>query len=94
MAPMENLKRCACGGFLPSSQAVVACPHCGRPRATGGRARALARGLACIAAGGAVSVTLMACYGPAPAPDGRNITNPPPNPSTQPSAAPASTNNP
>ena len=40
--------------------ALVACPHCGAPLS---RVRAIAAGLAAVAGGGAVSMTLMACYG-------------------------------
>jgi hypothetical protein len=90
---MENLTRCTCGGFLPAGSRGARCPHCGRS-AGGGRARALVRGLACIAAGGAVSVTLMACYGPAAVPnDGRGV-NTPPTPSAEPSSAPTPSNTP
>lgn len=49
----------SCQGFL--GLAVTRCPHCG---AGLGRARRALVGLAGIAGGGAVSMTLMACYGP------------------------------
>jgi hypothetical protein len=58
---MESLTTCnRCGGFLP--RAAIECPNCSaRPRA--GR---VARRLLKAASGGAVALTLMACYGGAP----------------------------
>lgn len=47
-----------CKGFL--AFALRACPHCHAPL---DRARQALVGLASIAGGGAVSMTLMACYG-------------------------------
>lgn len=81
---MKNLTRCpSCGGFVPALGVV--CPHCTRApaRAT---VRAIAKGVACIVAGGAVSVTLMACYGPPVRP---GPVDAPPTPSATP-ATPAS----
>lgn len=49
-----------CKGFL--ALALRACPHCGAPL---DRTRQAILGLAGLAGGGAVSMTLMACYGPA-----------------------------
>ncbi|MGD0528817.1 MAG: hypothetical protein ABSE49_27010 [Polyangiaceae bacterium] len=82
---MRKLTKCpGCTGFVPTSGA--ACPHCGRApsRITVG---AVAKGLACIAAGGAVSLTLMACYGPAP----RDIHPGPPSAPSGGDATPAPT---
>lgn len=59
----------SCTGFLPPSAA--SCPHCGadakaaEPRAVG----SLVRGLVAVASGGAMAVTLMACYGLPPCED-------------------------
>lgn len=56
---MIRLVTCSqCGGFL--ALALHACPHCDAPL---DRLKAAALGLAAIAGGGAVSMTLMACYG-------------------------------
>lgn len=56
---MLQLGTCSsCRGFLGIS--VVACPHCGLAL---GRARRLAAGATALLGGGAVSMTLMACYG-------------------------------
>lgn len=58
---MIQLVTCTrCKGFL--ALALRACPHCGAPL---DRARQAILGLAGLAGGGAVSMTLMACYGPA-----------------------------
>ncbi|MFO0671979.1 MAG: hypothetical protein U0235_20525 [Polyangiaceae bacterium] len=57
---MIQLTSCSsCEGFL--GLAVTRCPHCGVAL---GRARRVVAGLAGLAGGGAVSMTLMACYGP------------------------------
>lgn len=57
---MIQLGTCSsCKGFL--GIAVRACPHCGIAL---GRARRIVAGLTGLAGGGAVSMTLMACYGP------------------------------
>ncbi len=58
MIQLGSCKRC--GGFL--ALALRACPHCDAPVA---RAQQIAFGLAGVLGGGAVSMTLMACYGPA-----------------------------
>jgi hypothetical protein len=56
---MIQLPSCSsCGGFV--GLALNACPHCGAQLS---RARALAVGMVAAVAGGAVSMTLMACYG-------------------------------
>lgn len=60
---MTKLSTCTkCDGFMPSD--ASSCPHCDspvrRPRAS------LARRLLSAAGGGAVAMTLMACYGAAP----------------------------
>ena len=56
---MRQLGTCAlCKGFL--GIAVRACPHCG---AELGRARKVFAGLSMLVGGGAISTTLMACYG-------------------------------
>lgn len=47
-----------CNGFL--AFALSACPHCDAPV---NRVRSALLGLATLAGGGAVSMTLMACYG-------------------------------
>jgi len=58
---MVSLTTCdQCGGFVP--QALDACPNCSTRRRTG----KLARRLLNAAGGGAVALTLMACYGGAP----------------------------
>lgn len=57
---MIQLGTCgSCDGFL--GIAVLQCPHCAAPL---GRARRVVAGMAGIVGGGAVSMTLMACYGP------------------------------
>lgn len=57
---MLQLATCSrCRGFL--GIAMNACPHCG---AALGRARRIAMGIVGVAGGSAVSMTLMACYGP------------------------------
>ncbi len=54
---MAKLSTCnRCGGFVPLS--ASRCPNCNR--------RSLARRLLNLAGGGAVAMTLMACYGMAP----------------------------
>jgi hypothetical protein len=51
----------SCQGFVPAGRA--ACPHCDAPLL---RRRPLARILASMIGAGAMSVTLMACYGAMP----------------------------
>jgi len=59
-AIMIQLGTCgSCDGFL--GIAVLQCPHCAAPL---GRARRVVAGMAGLVGGGAVSMTLMACYGP------------------------------
>jgi hypothetical protein len=60
-----------CGGFQRGS----ICPHCGaRARKT-----RIVKALGGAFGGGAIAVTLMACYGMAPCPDGqRDCHHPPP----------------
>jgi hypothetical protein len=59
---MGNLATCVtCGGLVPPRRAT--CPHCDRPI---GRAVRAARRLAMAAGGGAMLMTLMACYGGPP----------------------------
>jgi len=53
----------ACGGFTPA--ALAACPHCDAALPAR-RPRHLARALASLIGGGAVAITLMACYGAMP----------------------------
>jgi hypothetical protein len=54
-----NLITCDdCGGFSPSSR--TSCPHCDGPL------RRIAHKLARLAAGGALLLTMMACYGGPP----------------------------
>lgn len=56
---MTRLVSCKqCGGFL--ALALRACPHCDAPL---DRTKQALLGLAALAGGGAVSMTLMACYG-------------------------------
>lgn len=53
-----------CEGFVPTN--VAACPHCGTESLdvkTNSKIGSLAKGVAAVAAGGLVAVTLMACYG-------------------------------
>ena len=58
---MIQLMTCTrCNGFL--SFALRACPHCG---AQLDRARQVILAIAGLTGGGAISMTLMACYGPA-----------------------------
>lgn len=58
---MIQLTTCTrCRGFL--ALALRACPHCDAPVA---RLQQIAFGIAGLVGGGAVSMTLMACYGPA-----------------------------
>lgn len=64
---MANLQLCSsCNGFLPHGAAR--CPNCGAqaraPQAT--KRRGIAGKLWAAASGGAVAITLMACYGSAP----------------------------
>lgn len=66
---MSNLNVCTfCSGFLP--RVTQACPHCGAVAPSSGingwRGSATVRGLVAVATGGAVAVTLMACYGAPP----------------------------
>jgi len=59
---MANLRTCgACDGLVPAARAT--CPHCDRPV---GRIARVARRLATAAGGGALLMTLMACYGGPP----------------------------
>ncbi len=60
MAPLQNCD--GCDGFLPPG--ASACPHCGHAPGPG-RLRKLGRSVLAAAGGGAVAVTLMACYGAA-----------------------------
>jgi hypothetical protein len=61
---MSTLSVCAsCRGFVPAS--ARACPHCDAPAERSRLGRA-ARACAKVAAGGAVAMTLMACYGGPP----------------------------
>lgn len=57
-----------CDGFVP--QSAHACPHCGVATAAAKEAQStlsgIARGALVIASGGALAVTLMACYGAGP----------------------------
>lgn len=63
-----------CGGFVPSNAA--ACPHCDRSTGTpGSRLGRAASACLKVATGGAVAVTLMACYGGPP-----HAYEPPPRP--------------
>lgn len=59
------LKTCvSCEGFVPGS--ASSCPHCGATASTEKAPSALAgfgKSLAALATGGAMAVTLMACYG-------------------------------
>jgi hypothetical protein len=80
---MKQLSSCAaCSGFLPSISR--SCPHCG---ATGSVAGRLAGVAATLATAAAFSSTLMACYGPMPAPP----QPPEQKTTTSPSAEPAPT---
>jgi len=55
---MPVLTRCSnCGGFVPET--VTACPNCRKSSPLGRAAKACLK----LATGGAVAVTLMACYG-------------------------------
>jgi hypothetical protein len=75
-----NLTLCShCRGFLPPAHAAT-CPHCGADTAAPASAsRSLATKALGVIGGGAVAVTLMACYGGAP----QTYTPPnPPPPST------------
>ena len=77
---MTKLSQCAhCQGFLP--RAATMCPHCKR--------RALVKALGMTIGGGAIAMTLMACYGAAPCPDGSRdcYRTPPPSPSGAPADA-------
>lgn len=59
---MTGLTSCSsCGGFAPAT--ARRCPHCETSIATGS---GFARKLLAVAGGGAVAVTLMACYGMPP----------------------------
>jgi DNA-binding helix-hairpin-helix protein with protein kinase domain len=61
---MKQLPSCAaCSGFLPNISR--SCPHCG---ATGSVVARLGGVAATLATAAAFSSTLMACYGPMPAP--------------------------
>jgi len=76
---MPRLSSCtACDGFLPTAASV--CPHCDNPLVTAAeqprrrsRFARLSRTLFSVAGGGALAVTLMACYGMSP----RYRTQPP-----------------
>ena len=60
---MPTLRSCpACAGFVPAASA--ACPHCDVAVPT--KSRKLAKVIASLLAGGACSMTLMACYGAMP----------------------------
>ena len=74
---MQPLRDCPhCEGFLPPRTRV--CPHCGK--AIGREiVRRIGRSIFCAAGGGAVAITLMACYGAA--------YDPPPTPDAAPDAA-------
>lgn len=85
---MKKLAKCeGCGGFVPGT----ACPHCGKEP---GRAlaRRIVKGVAGAVTGGAVAVTLMACYGTPPG-ENRPPTAVPvePTPTPQPSTPPTAT---
>jgi hypothetical protein len=65
---MRALPSCSsCSGFLGANSTV--CPHCGaatsNEAADTTRSRVV-RGVVAAATGGAVALTLMACYGPGP----------------------------
>ncbi|MCA9593779.1 MAG: hypothetical protein KC776_10730 [Myxococcales bacterium] len=61
---MSTLSVCSsCEGFVPAG--ARACPHCDAPHKRSRLARA-ARASAKVALGGAVAMTLMACYGGPP----------------------------
>ena len=58
-----SLSRCAtCSGYLPSR--ATTCPHC--DAAVSLRPRSTARRLLDVAGGGAIALTLAACYGAPP----------------------------
>jgi len=65
------LKTClSCEGFLPGSTST--CPHCGAAVSVEKASSALSgivKGMALLATGGAMAVTLMACYGLPPCDD-------------------------
>ena len=60
MAALEKCRHCA--GFLPPRAGN--CPHCGQP-APRGLLRGLGRSIFAATGGGAIAITLMACYGAA-----------------------------
>jgi hypothetical protein len=70
---LEGMKLCAkCGGFRRSA----VCPHCGERSST-----RFVKVLAGAFGGGAIAVTLMACYGLPPCPDSnRDCHGPRPEP--------------
>ena len=94
---MSSFVMCAhCRGFVPA--AAPLCPHCDRSTvaATTGLGRAVKTCLK-VATGGAVAVTLMACYGgpphaygPPPQPAEPCATDPNPGQPTDPGCAPPS----
>ena len=62
---MPALHTCpSCAGFVPAARPT--CPHCDAPLATRSPTRRLGRALATMLGAGAMSVTLMACYGAMP----------------------------
>jgi hypothetical protein len=80
-----KLDRCSgCGGFVPASHET--CPHC-----SAGRSKVI-RAVACVIGAGAISMTLMACYGGPPCPEGQNChpSTPSPDTSSVPALAPDS----
>lgn len=67
-----------CRGFVPAAEEV--CPHCDRPGPHGARpplSRARLLGLLAACGGGALAVTLMACYGLPPCDSGDPGCSPP-----------------
>jgi hypothetical protein len=59
--PTPSLSSCrACGGLVPPAR--TACPHCDAPFAPR-RFAAITRALVTAAGGGALAMSLMACYG-------------------------------
>ncbi len=64
---MTLMNQCdSCPGLIPAG--VRACPHCAKP-VTPSMVRRWAKRLAALAGGGALAVTLMACYGLPPCDD-------------------------
>jgi hypothetical protein len=65
---VQPLRQCArCGSFVPPS--ASACPHCDASLRVSRKGRALVGGLLAVVGGGALAITLAACYGP-PCPAG------------------------